>query len=41
MKLQNPQLKGGHHAPIHGITPDMTVTPLPFWIGSALKGVQK
>lgn len=27
MKLQNPQLKGGHYAPIHGISPDMIVTP--------------
>jgi len=27
MKLQNPQLKGGHYAPILGITPDMIVTP--------------
>ena len=39
MKLQNPQLKGGHYAPILGITPDMIVTPLPFWLGSALKYV--
>lgn len=39
MKLQNPQLKGGHYAPIHGISPDMIVTPLPFWLGSALKYV--
>ena len=39
MKLQNPQLKGGHYAPIH--TPDMTVPTLPLWIGSALKGAQK
>ena len=28
MKLQNPQLKGGHYAPILGISPDMIVTPL-------------
>lgn len=27
MKLQNPQLKGGHYAPILGISPDMIVTP--------------
>lgn len=27
MKLQNPQLKGGHYAPIHGISPDAIVTP--------------
>lgn len=39
MKLQNPQLKGGHYAPILGISPDMIVTPLPFWLGSALKYV--
>ena len=39
MKLQNPQLKGGHYAPIHGISPDVIVTPLPFWLGSALKYV--
>lgn len=39
MKLQNPQLKGGHYAPIHGISPDAIVTPLPFWLGSALKYV--
>ena len=39
MKLQNPQLKGGHYAPILGISPDAIVTPLPFWLGSALKYV--
>lgn len=39
MKLQNPQLKGGHYAPILGISPDMIVTPMPFWLGSALKYV--
>lgn len=30
MKLQNPQLKGGHYAPILGISPDVIVTTLPF-----------
>lgn len=41
MKLQNPQLKGGHYAPILGISPDIIATPLPFWLGSALKVGQK